>query len=376
MEERRYQLILFFMTLFGGTFMTSCSLIDDDTSQCPDNRAATAIGFSVANLATTRTASNTLTIDGSGTNEWSLKAKGFGVFASHTGSHPYVSSTTTCNLMWNQQIEWNSTAVRWTYDPVVYWPNTDDGASEYVTFFAYAPYSDGSSDESSACIVDFSLSGETGDPWLTYQLGGTTAADGADGWKALQVDLLYDFKKDQVRPDSPSGKTTFSFRHALACMGDQITLTCSEDLQNRLKALYASTGSTSDVTLTLDRLLLDYELTSKAKLVLNGSIQPNWKPLASGEPMVHRYLEFTPAQVIATATSASSCTLTDYTISNQGIFYIPLEVGNNNQKITATVYYTVSTGRTGFVKTTVSLSSVVAAGNGSALRLTLSIPDL
>jgi len=375
MEERRYQLILFFMTLFGGTFMTGCSHADEDTSQRVDTQQGNAIGFSVANLATTRTASNTLTIDGSGTNEWSLKAKGFGVFASHTGSHPYVSSTITCNLMWNQQVEWNSTAAKWSYNPVVYWPNTDDGISEYVTFFAYAPYSDGSSYETSACIVDFSRSGETGDPWLTYQLGGTTAADGTDGWKARQVDLLYDFQKDQVRPDSPSGKTTFSFRHALACMGDQITLTCSDNLQSQLKALYNTAGGSS-VTLTLDRLLIDYELTSKARLVLNGSIQPNWKSLESGEPMVHRYLDFTPNQVIATVTSASECTLADYTETDQGIFYIPLEVGGNSQNMTATVYYTVSTGRTGFVKTTVSLSSVVAAGNGSALRLTLSIPDL
>ena len=210
---------------------------------------------------------------------------------------------------------------------------------------------------------------------LTYQLGGTTAADGTDGWKARQVDLLYDFQKDRVKPQSTSARTTFSFRHALACMGDQITLTCSDNLQSQLKALYNTAGGGS-VTLTLDRLLIDYELTSKARLVLNGSIQPNWKSLESGEPMVHRYLDFTPNQVIATVTSASECTLADYTETDQGIFYIPLEVGGNSQNMTATVYYTVSTGRTGFVKTTVSLSSVVAAGNGSALRLTLSIPDL
>ena len=376
MEARRYNIVILIIALFGMSLVSGCSHTDEDASQRPDNQSRTAIGFSVDEPAATRTASNTLTSNGTGTNEQSLKAKGFGVFASHTGSHPYVSSTTVCDLMWNQQIAWNSTAARWTYNPVVYWPNTDDGASEYVTFFAYAPYSDGATDDASACIVEFSLAGETGDPWLVYQLGGTTDAEGTDGWKARQVDLLYDFKKDQVRPTSPSTKTTFSFRHALSCMGDQITLTCSDNLKSRLQALYASTGSSADVTLTLDRLLLDYELTSKAKLVLNGSIQPNWKTLESGEPVVHRYLDLTPNQVIATATSASSCTLTDYTTANQGIFYIPLEVGTNSQKVTATVYYTVSTGTTGYVKTTVSLSSVAAAGNGSNLKLTLSIPDL
>ncbi|MBQ8463507.1 MAG: hypothetical protein IJ544_05265 [Prevotella sp.] len=376
MEERRNNLTLLLAALFGTALMAGCSLIDDDDSSCSEEQPGDAIGFSVAMPGTTRTASNTLTVNGTGTNEQSLKDTGFGVFASHTGSHPYVSSTTTSNLMWNQQVEWKGTAASWTYSPVVYWPNTDDGVSGYVTFFAYAPYSNGSSDEFSASIVDFSLSGEIGDPWLTYQLGGTADADGADGWKARQVDLLYDFKKDQVKPASTSAKTTFSFRHALACVGDQITLTCSEALQTRLKALYASAGSATSVTLTIDRLLLDYELTGKARLVLNGSIQPNWKPLQSGEPMIHRRLELAPSQVVATATSASACTLTDYSVSDQGIFYIPLEVGANSQKVTATVYYTVSTGKTGFVTTVVSLSSVASAGNGSDLRLTLSIPDL
>ncbi|MBR1447982.1 MAG: hypothetical protein IJ588_04445 [Prevotella sp.] len=374
MEERRYNLRFLLAALFGAALMAGCSLIDDDDSSCSEEQPRDAIGFSVAMPGTTRTASNTLTISGTGTNEQSLKDTGFGVFASHTGSHPYVSSTTTSNLMWNQQVEWKGTAASWTYSPVVYWPNTDDGVSGYVTFFAYAPYSNGSSDEFSASIVDFSLSGEIGDPWLTYQLGGTADADGANGWKARQVDLLYDFKKDQVKPTSTSAKTTFSFRHALACVGDQITLTCSESLQSRLKALCA--GSATDVTLTIDRLLLDYELTSKARLVLNGSIQPNWKPLQSGEPMIHRRLELNPDQVVATATSASSCTLTDYSVSDQGIFYIPLDVGASSQKVTVTVYYTVSTGRTGFVTTVVSLTSVASAGNGSDLRLTLSIPDL
>lgn len=361
------------MTIAAMLLMASCSADDAAKGEAPSLQHQT-IAFSVSEAAT-RTAPNTLTLDGSGSNEQSLKTEGFGVFSSHTGLHPYVSSTTRSDLMWNQQVAYNTTKSIWDYNPIVYWPNTDEEMPDYVTFFAYAPYSDGSSDAASACIIDFSLPGETGDPWLVYQLGGTTSADGANGWKARQVDLLYDIQKDQQRPYPPTAsKVTFQFRHALACVGDRITLTCSDELQTRLKELSASTGST--VTLTLDRLALDYELTSKAQLVLNGTSSPNWKPVVSGETMVHRYLIIDPEQVIATATSASDCALTDYAVNNQGIFYIPLELGGNSQKLTVRAFYTVSTGDQGKVESTVTLNSVAEAGNGRNLNLTLSIPDL
>ena len=368
----------FLLGLTAATMLLwSCSA-DDGARRGEPSAPPVAISFSAMteDNGITRTASNTLTLDGSGTNEMSLRANGFGVFASHTGFHPYVSSTTTSNLMWNQQVADTDMDGTWTYSPITYWPNSDENVNEYVTFFAYAPYSDGSTDAASACIKDFSLAGETGDPWLLYQLGGSETANGPDGWKARQVDLLYDFQKDQLRPFPVMEVVRFHFKHALACVGDYITLTCSDDLQDRLKALSASTGNT--VTLAFDLLSLHYELTSKAKLVLNGSTQPNWKVVDSGETMVHRYLALDPENdfVLATATSGSSCTLTDYMVSNQGIFYIPIEVGNNIQKVTATIYYVVSTGQEGVVKATVNLNPLADAGNGRHLNLILSIPDL
>ena len=258
----------------------------------------------------------------------------------------------------------------WTYSPVAYWPDTEGEFDEYVTFFAYAPYSNGSTDANAACIVDFSLPGETGDPWLVYQIGGTMYADGADGWKARQVDLLYDFQKDHQKPDTPAGKVNFSFRHALAYMGDRITVTCSDALQTHLKSLYAG----SDVTITLNTLRLDYELTQKGRLILNGNSQPNWQPVNSGDPLVHRLLVLNPDHVLATATSASACTLTDYSVSDQGIFYIPIWVGANPQRLTATAYYTLSTGDEGAVATPLSLGNYTEPGNGCDLNLSLSLP--
>lgn len=343
----------------------SCSADDAGRGESPLQREA--IVFS-AQEGTTRTAPNTLTLDGSGTNEASLKTDGFGVFAATTGFHPYVSSTVSCDLLWNQPVTYDDALSQWTYSPVAYWPNTDEELTEYVTFFAYAPYSDGTDPD--GCIVDFSLPGETGDPWLVYQLGGSTTADGANGWKAKQRDLLYDFRKDQQRPYPPTAaRVVFSFKHALACVGDRITLTCSDALQTELKELAASTGTT--VTLTVERLALDYRLTAKARLVLNSSTTPNWKTVESGEPQVHRYLVLNAQQVIATATSGTSCTLTDYAANDQGIFYIPLETGGHAQQVTATVYYRLSTGDEGILKSTTTLSSVAAAGDGRSLHFVL-----
>lgn len=339
---------------------------------CSDETGTTSRGeyppvrFGVGRT-TTRTASNTLTIDGSGANELSLKSEGFGVFACYTGIHPYVSTSITCNLMWNQQVTYDNTQSVWTYAPLAYWPTTDnEDEVSYATFYAYAPYSDAT--DPYGCIVDFSYPGETGDPWLTYQLGGTMYADGANGWKTKQADLLYDMQKDQQRPVPPhANKVNFSFKHALSCVGDRITVTCSDALQSKLKSLYTS----SQVTLTLNKLRLDYLLTRKGRLVLNSSIQPNWQPVESGDARVHRLLVLNPEHIIATATSASVCTLTDYAVNDQGIFYIPIEVGANAQTVTATADYTFSTGETGQISTTINLSTISNAGNGRNLNLVL-----
>ena len=174
--------------------LTGCSNTGEYAGDSPQGRAETdrpgsAIAFSVGDsTALTRTAQGTMTLDGSGSTV-SLRDRGFGVFACHTGVHPYVSTSTTANLMYNQQVTYDGSASAWTYDPLVYWPNSDDGVPEFVTFFAYSPYSS----NAKGCIADLSRPDEQGDPWILYQLGGTE-----DDWQSSQVDLLYDFQKDAV----------------------------------------------------------------------------------------------------------------------------------------------------------------------------------
>lgn len=365
-------LVIMLLLVSLTLFFFSCS---GEAEPAPDRGPGEAIAFTVeATGASTRMPYNMMTLDGAGLNEHSLRSEGFGVFASHTGPHPYVSTSTECNLMWNQRVAYDGSAGAWTYSPLVYWPNgTEEDVPEYVTFFAYAPYSDANGDDNSACIADFSLPSEIGDPWLLYQLGGTEEASGVNGWKAKQVDLLYDFRKDEHKPPTVNRRVSFNFKHALACVGDQITVTASEVLQTKLKSLF-TLGDGHPVTITLDTLKLDYTLTRKGRLVLNSaSSQPNWQEVISEDLTVHRRLMLLPRQIIASATSASACTLFDYTATDQGIFYIPFERAGNQQKLTVTACYTLSTGDKDAVKTTIALDSRANSGHMSSLRLSLSL---
>ena len=294
-----------------------------------------------------------------------LKTDGFGVFACHTGKHPYVSSSISWNFMWNQEVTHDGSS--WTYSPVKYWPNetTDGAGDEYVTFFAYAPYSRrfNSDDKASRCIVDFSNNSETGDAWLTYQLGGT-----ATDWQSHQVDLLYAVAKDQKRPEKTGTRIKFSFRHALAGAGDRVKVVCSELFQYRLRQLAETLGE--NVTLTLNKVTLDYTLTHKGRLVLNNASEPNWQEIASDDPMVHRTLEL-PGQVIATA-SATACTVRNYEKSDLGVFYIPMNPAGQKQQVEVTVSYSLSTGYSGSVSGVIELSVDSADSRNQDYVLTLS----
>lgn len=371
-------------------FLTSCTVLDDDTSESqPVGHSGSAIAFNCTEgltpgvfddstaRGTTRTANGTLTLTGANGTE-SLQSTGFGVFACHTGIYRYASSTLTPNMMYNQQVTFNASNGQWDYSPVVYWPSGDEGVDQFVSFFAYAPYSNGSADDVRNCIVDFSLPSEKGDPWLVYRLGGTEDADGYNGWKASQQDLVYAFRKDQTKGDDVSTLVSFDFKHALACVGDAITLKCDYSVESRLKRLYTN----SDVTLKVNRITLDYQLTPKGKLVLNDAGTANWHAISSGDALVHRKLVFTPDQVMARATSPVSSTNAEFVSgSGHGIFYIPLENGDARQKLTVTADYTISSDDpsevfgSGTATTTADLSYVHNANEGRNISMSFKLPE-
>ena len=365
------------MAMFLAAMFSSCAAEESaGADRNPVLSTGSAVVFSVTDgdsttLGATRTARNTLTLTGSeGSGYKGLQTTGFGVFACHTGIYRYVSTSTTSDLMWNQQVGYSGG--HWTYSPLVYWPNADDGTDEYVTFFAYGPYSNGSSGDAAASVIDFSDADAKGDPWLLYQLAGTP-----DDWQGRQVDLVYDFRKDQKRAATTATTVTFSFKHALSVAGDQVTLACGESVKDKLKALYTSSGGNTAV-MTLNTLTLDYYLTRKGRLVLNSDGEPNWQAVESEDAKVHRLVSLSPSQVVARATSASACETFTYTSpSGQGIFYIPLEVDGSGQQVTVTADYTITAGsttETGTATAVVGLTLSADAGGTRNLSITLNVP--
>jgi len=182
---------------------------------------------------------------------------GFGVFAVYTGGTAYNSmNARTANFMYNEKIYWSSDA--WKYDILKYWPNeiaagavdnqTDpaQGANVNgnVSFFAYAPYWDGSTPGSYG-LTSMSANVETRNPWIGYTLdkahfvdllwgsNGVTSANvlgtAQNGGGAVTTDwngsaqetglsnsgnVNVDLTKQKV-----DGQVKFLFKHALARLG-------------------------------------------------------------------------------------------------------------------------------------------------------------
>lgn len=115
----------------------------------------------------------------------------FGVYGFYTGAQTYeVAALTTANLMDNQKVYKDGGV--WKYEPARYWNHEDD----YYTFFAYAPYSEGSNG---------------GSPVIKYTVKGDLAA---------QEDVIYAVNAKNVTKTSCTNNGTtavpFQFKHALA----------------------------------------------------------------------------------------------------------------------------------------------------------------
>lgn len=302
-----------------------------------------------------------------------LQSKGFGVFATHTGLHTYANSSISSNFMYNQQVTYNTD--HWEYSPLKYWPNGEDGSdvNDYVSFFAYAPYSE----TASACITDFPLPIEMGDPWLIYRLADDVAS---------QVDLLYATPVlDQTKPASTNTKVNFKFKHALACVGDKVTTSISEALGDLLKAEVASKASLTQIDVILRKVSIVYTLTSKGKLSLASSTAL-WKPVMSGEFTTKRTVTVFDgsASPFTLATITDAVAANEHSVSDKGVFYIPLQVGNEPQQATCTIDYTIRrtisgtptpTDFNGSTTKTVNLREAGGEIAGAHLNLELQLSD-
>lgn len=129
------------------------------------------------------------------------------------------------DFMYDQPVTWNSAANRWTYSPLKYWPNYSnnnniDPGSRYISFFAYAPFIEGT------VINAASGTGVTGMTWdedLRPHVIYTVDEEGES-----PVDLLWANYTDATRNgqgliyyESSTEKwqaVPLEFKHALSCV--------------------------------------------------------------------------------------------------------------------------------------------------------------
>lgn len=166
-------------TATWALIFTGCSNNEEfaDTRN-PNN----AIGFGV----TTDKAQTKATDNSTG----KIQETGFGIFASYTVKAEFDDTQThKMDFMWNQKVTYDNA---WTYTPLKYWPNEKD---EYISFFAYAPYS----------ATGTSTKTATGYPTVDFVLAAPKD----------QVDFVYDdYQKDHST--SLREEVVFSLKHALS----------------------------------------------------------------------------------------------------------------------------------------------------------------
>lgn len=173
-----------------------------------------------------------------------IGTKGFGVFAYYTDGAKY-SKTATPDFMYNQKVV-KKTGDAWTYEPAKYWPNefgetAKSEGTDYVTFFAYAPWTEfvpttgkpvtTNARDERYNIIGIKDNSTAGDPIVQYVV---------DTDPTTSVDLLWGVAKENpsdyyqpiagtvapqagypfinmVKPSNPAAdKLSFNLRHALA----------------------------------------------------------------------------------------------------------------------------------------------------------------
>ena len=329
--------------LFAAALLTvACS--GDDTAEAPSVGSTEQVAFSASvadeEHGVTRTPANAIETASALSTEG-----GFGVFGCYTGLRKYRESSVSPDFMYNEHVTWSNSTHTWEYTPLKYWPNgegdvegTTGQLPHYLSFFAYAPYSNGDDtdpDDNPAgyCIPSFSHQGEPGNPWVTYRLH-------TDVIK--QVDLLCaDPLLDQTKPDKAE-RLQFQFNHALACVGDKVSISCTPDMIAKLNE-----RAIDNFKLEVTKLEIVYTLTSKARLVLWNGGEPNWERIYSETPVCTRTVTLVDAgdpPVVAYADNATGITTDIQGVWDDfGVYYIPLEMPGYPQTAQVNLTYCVST---------------------------------
>ena len=238
---------------------------------------------------------------------------GFGVFAYYTKGEKY-DVLAKPEFMYNQRVTKAGTATEWTYEPVKYWPNEYGNAAisdevDYVTFFAYAPWTEvePSTGEiiipSSATpaqienlqkynIVSINKNTALGDPIIKYVVD-TDPASSVDllwgvaaentsgseyytpiGGNSVTITAGLPFK-DLVKPAKPgTDKISFNLKHALAKVKFTIDYISDAETPDG-----SSETINKDETRIFVRALTINGIALKGALNLNNTAagQPCWK---------------------------------------------------------------------------------------------------
>lgn len=282
-----------------------------------------------------------------------LQDGGFGVFASYTGLRRYSESSVSSDYMHNQEVWFNTDAGLWEYSPVKFWPNVED---EKVSFFAYAPYSDGdisrpSSNPAGYCIPSVCNPREFGDPWILYCIH-------PDPDK--QVDLLYaEPLLDQCKSEV-SGKLPFAFRHALSCAGENAVVSVTDALAAELNKI-VDEGGFDTVQLLLKEVTATFTLTSKARLVLWNRGQANWQSVASEDPLATRTRTYCNHDdgISLYSYDGGSVVRSSWSVNDKGVFFIPLETAS--QQVEIRVRYAIRTNQEGSISDSEKTASMVVS---------------
>lgn len=321
-----------YIILVAVLLLTACTT-GDGVQQSSIQRAVAFVANMPGEGETTRAAN---TIDDTD----ALKQEtGFGVFGCYTGLHKYLDSNVHPDFMYNEHVswgKWEDDTDDWGYSPLKYWPNGEGETyaslitgenPHYVSFMAYAPYT--SSDQ---CIYRFSKQGDKGDPWLEYRLAPIVGN---------QVDLLYALPLLDEKKRTNGERLLFTFNHALACVGDRISIGCCDEYT---ASLHEKTFETL-TEVRLNSVTVEYTLTEEGRLVLwTDKAEPNWHPVNDGTPTAKRSLTWTITPALSLykyVKEPISETKGQWTDTGNGVFYIPKQYGNYLQTAKLTANFTV-----------------------------------
>lgn len=176
----------FFMGIAAMAALTLVSCSSEDLNSVSDNSSKNEaisfdgyLGRSAVSVNGTR---------GSVLDKTTLQSAGFGVFGNYSSTEGTgITPTYGNNWFDNQQVTYDKTKSKWTYEPLKYWL-----PKGHIDFLAYAPYNAGTVKDPYS--IDFKVS--------------STIAD--------QIDLLWAHADNQTKANKP---VTFNFNHALAKIG-------------------------------------------------------------------------------------------------------------------------------------------------------------